>query len=61
MPKHILLPLLNVNRYFVRFTPLASASSQRSGRNSKGLGKMAGLLLRRKGRAPIVVCEMSEY
>jgi hypothetical protein len=55
IPKHILVPLLNVTRCFVRFTPFASASSQRSGRNSSGAGKMVASLLRIKGRAPIVV------
>jgi hypothetical protein len=55
IPKHILVPLLNVTRCFVRLTPLASASIQRSGRNSSGAGKIVASLLRIKGRAPIVV------
>jgi hypothetical protein len=59
MPKHIRLPLLNVTRYFVRLTPLASASSQRSGRNSKGEGKMVGSLLRINGLLPMHVYDVT--
>lgn len=55
MPKQILVPLVNVVRNRVRFSPRASASSQRSGRNSNGLGKTSELWLRIHGFAPILV------
>ena len=46
-PRQILLPLVNVTRYFSRCSPLALASSQRSGRKESGSEKTSGCLLRR--------------
>ena len=57
IPKQILVPFVNVKRNRVRFSPRASASSQRSGRNVNGSRKVSGWWFRIQGFAPMVVLE----